>query len=111
MTKGPRINYKKLENNWERLIRFDEIRFFKLVEIAYYSIISFFLAIILGPLLNILTPKLNDEIALGFVISMILFGSQKRLNQNIVKIENFIEKKIFNFLKKKDQTDEENKDI
>ena len=163
MTIGPRLNYKKLETNWERLIRFDEIRFYKLVEIAYYSIISFFLAIILGPLLNILTPKLNDEeednfiyvliesainfalilivayyiykiirvvpfflnfsnkyisslkgeneIALGFVIGIILFGSQKRLNQNIVRIEKFVEKKIFKFLKKRDQTDEEKKDI
>ena len=55
--------------------------------------------------------KGENEIALGFVIGMILFGSQKRLNQNIVKIENFIEKKIFNFLKKRDQTDEEKKDI
>jgi len=163
MTKGPRLNYKKLEINWERLIRFDEIRFYKLVEIAYYSIISFLLAIFLGPILNILTPKLNDkdkdnfvyiliesainfalilivayyiykivrvipfflnfsdkyvsslkgenEAALGFVIGIILYGSQKRLTKNIKRIEQFIHNKILKILKKEEQTDEDKKDI
>ena len=152
MIKGPRINYKKLETNWEKLIRFDEIRFYKLVEIAYYSIISFLLAIFLGPILNILTPKLNDkdednfvyiliesainfalilivvyyiykivkvipfflnfsdkyvsslkgenEAALGFVTSIVLYGSQTRLRSNITQIEKLVEQKILTFFKK-----------
>ena len=60
MIRKPKIDYKKVNTNWNRLIRFDEIRFYKLIEIMYYAIIAFFLAIFLGPLLNILTPKLND---------------------------------------------------
>lgn len=152
MIKGPRLNYKKLKINWERLIRFDEIRFYKLVEIAYYSIISFLLAIFLGPILNILTPKLNDkdkdnfvyiliesainfalilivayyiykivrvipfflnfsdkyvsslkgenEVALGFVTSIILYGSQTRLRSNLTQIEKLVEQKILTFFKK-----------
>ena len=152
MIKGPRLNYKKIETNWERLIRFDEVRFYKLVEIAYYSIISFLLAIFLGPILNILTPKLNDkdkdnfvyiliesainfalilivayyiykivrvipfflnfsdkyvsslkgenEVALGFVTSIILYGSQTRLRSNLTQIEKLVEQKILTFFKK-----------
>lgn len=149
MIKGARINYKKLETNWERLTRFDEIRFYKLVEITYYAIISFLLAIILGPILNLITPKINNEkedkfmyiliesainfalilivsyyitkiikvipfflnfsnkyisslkgeneAALGFVTSIILYGSQTRLRNNITQIEKLVEKKILTF--------------
>ena len=159
MIRKPKIDYKKVNTNWNRLIRFDEIRFYKLIEIMYYAIIAFFLAIFLGPLLNILTPELNDtnednliyvliesainfalilivsyyitkiievipfifnfsnkyissfkgenKIALGFITSIVLFGSQRRLNQNIKRIEKLIHKKILHFFNENNKIDED----
>jgi hypothetical protein len=46
-----------LITNFEKLVRFDSIRIHKLMEIIQYSVITFFLGILLGGYVNKLFPK------------------------------------------------------
>ena len=50
-----------VRKNMERLIRFDAIRFLKLLEITQYAILSFFTAFYVSINLNNMTPPLDKK--------------------------------------------------
>lgn len=65
-----------INNNIESLLRFDEIRLFKLIEISYYTIISFIITLIFSNIVE-------DDSILSFIFKT--YDYEKEESYNLLK--------------------------